>query len=348
MLEVMMSLIFTVIGINFIQHGTETLFSQWSIISIIGVSLGIFAIIVSRKMSESEQWQKRRTKIETPKDLDLYQDVHNKETRKKIINLWLIMAGVMYLFYATMGIIGGYYTRSDFLVTECTGWCIESLFHPVWITLISLIAHIVPGHFLSRSKWNDKSKNSRFFSYVYFLERLDILVLLKKRKKYVDDGNVMAKSHNNVDARIILVHGYLVLYASVFFAIFFFVVFLISGTTQLISPYANWSWINYLVYPIIWIFTVSVLFVVTSTWSIIPSILSSSFPVERRNFWVSTIYTGGVIVGFAAPFVSIQIIQQYDHTWLLVPLILGTISIVIGARSFIIDDLKRPGDMVVT
>ncbi|MDH5431812.1 MAG: hypothetical protein OEW78_08040 [Nitrosopumilus sp.] len=348
MLEVTMSLIFTTIGIDFIQHGSETSLSQWPIISVIGVGLGIFSVIVSGKMSESEQWQKIRAKINPLEDLDLYQDVHDKDTRRKIVNLWLIMAGVMYLFYATMGIMGGYYTRSDYLVTECTGWCIQSLFHPIWITLISLVAHIVPGHFLSRTKWNDESKESKFLSYVNFLQKLDILLLLKKRKKYIDDGDIEAKSHDNVDARIILVHGYLVLYASAFFAVFFFIVFLLTGKTQLVNPYANWEWINFLIYPVIWIFTVSILFVVTSTWSIIPSILSSSFSIKRRNFWVSTIYTGGVIVGFAAPFVSIQIIQQHDHVWLLVPVILGTISIIIGARSFITDNLKRPGDVVIT
>ena len=98
----------------------------------------------------------------------------------------------------------------------------------------------------------------------------------------------------------------------------------------------------------IWIVIATLLFIVTSTWAIIPSILASMFAVPRRNFWTSTIYTGGTIVGFAAPFVSIQIIQQFDHVWLMIPFVLGALSIVMGSRSLIIDNPDRPGDELYT
>ena len=146
---------------------------------------------------------------------------------------------------------------------------------------------------------------------------------------------------NNKDLQIILVHGYLALYASILTLFVFFIVFIFNnGSTDLNAVGSPWDLVVFFGTFLVIGF---LLFVVISTWSIIPSTLASMFTTARRNFWTSSIYTGGTIVGFAGPFVSIQIIQQYDHVWLLLPLIIGCLSIIMGSRSLIIKNPVRFG-----
>ena len=379
------SILLEVLLLYFFLHTNMEFTQIWEIISGIGVILGIIGIWWSLKMKESEQWVKMNKKIKNydlKRIFDIKIDSQNEIQRKTIVNLWLIMAGVMYLFYSTMAIIGGYFPRSDYLENMCTE---QSLIQCNWafgaitFTIISLAAHIVPGHHLTRlwnitfkdfrdnnSEWRSYGileKIRKFVGHVFWRPSKLYPILLEldiKRlpffNRFTNEKYFIEKAASNRDSVIILSHAYLALYCALMILGFFFVVYLISGETTLIASTPSEEPINIIlmgiVYAMALIIIGFILFVVTSTWSIIPSMLSSMFPIARRNFWTSAIYTGGTIVGFAAPFVSIQIIQQYDHVWLLIPLILGCISIVIGARSIItssseIEELnRRPGDIL--
>jgi len=381
--------------------------SNWVFVSLIGICLGVIGTILAFFMNESSIWEKRMKKIdenyaessvktgETPYPLVIKNDAQDPKNHKKIVNLWLIMAGVMYLFYSTMAIIPGYFPRSDYIVEVCTA---DSLIPCNWIfgaltfIFISLAAHILPGQHLTKlwndnvrghhsSKWtdahpeikkaydlDDKSAKSilnrlkyrwRIFwnpSFFYRVAmRMDIkfLPMLNKFTRYeLDRKKFIGNSYENKDLLIILTHAYMALYPALILLVLFFVVFLMYGSTDLTTVMVDENKhyedsLRFILYALSFLTVAFILFVVTSTWSIIPSTLSSMFPIARRNFWTSSIYTGGTIVGFAAPFVSIQIIQQYDHVWLLLPLIFGAISIIVGSRSLIMENLHRPGDNII-
>jgi len=376
--------------------------SHWVIVSGLGVAIGLVGIWLSFRMNESRVWERKvkdyyklwpKKILTSHPSFDFRTDAKDPKLHKKIVNLWLIMAGVMYLFYSTMAIITGYFPRSDYIVDICPsngGAYCNWVFGALMFVIISLAAHILPGQHLTKL-WNETTRGSKawdsfdpdvknrgFFrraknfwqifwnpSFFYrYLIRLDIrffrgIRLITRDSNRDDhennhineiDKKFMEKCYKNKDLLIILTHAYLVLWPSLALLAFFFFIFLSLGNTDIpfhIGEIDNTiirEGLGLFIYASAFFLIAYILFIVTSTWSIIPSILSSMFPVERRNFWTSAIYTGGVVVGFAAPFVSIQIIQQYDHVWLLLPLIFGAISIVVGARSLIMENPFRPGD----
>ena len=326
----------------------------WPTISWTGVILTGFGCLLTFFMKESKIWEEIRNKF--PKHFSIKLDVIKKEDQKKIVNLWLITAGIMYLFYSTMGIITGYFPRSDYLVSFCTDEIpCNLLYGGISFVLVALIAHLVPGTHLT-NVWSDdkhgqdgkiKGAFRRFFGSSKFYVgciRLDPIIRCKRIVPHSLQDKFKKNAKENRDLLIILSHGYMSLYIAISIIVFFFLVFLLSPSTDLAEQSKGYFWM----YVGVWIVIVTLLFIVTSTWAIIPSILASMFAVPRRNFWTSTIYTGGTIVGFAAPFVSMQIIQQFDHVWLMIPFILGALSIVIGSRSLIMDNPSRPGDKLYT
>ena len=323
----------------------------WLVISSTGIILTSFGYALTFFMKESKIWENIRSTF--PSYFSIKYDVMTKDGQKKIVNLWLITAGIMYLFYSTMGIITGYFPRSDYLISFCIdGIPCNFLYGGISFVLVALIAHLVPGTHLT-NVWSDdihdkdgkiKRTLRRFFgSSKFYLGciRLDLRVLLKRIIPYSLQDVFEKNARKNRDLLIILSHGYMSLYLAIAIVVIFYIVFIFNpeGTDLTIPSEENpWMYVG------VWIVIATLLFIVTSTWAIIPSILASMFAVPRRNFWTSTIYTGGTVVGFAAPFVSIQIIQQFDHVWLMVPFILGALSIVIGSRSLIMDNPERPGD----
>lgn len=359
--------------------------TQWFVISLAGGIIGTISILLSMKMSKSKIWFEKREKIRSDREKkkihkqnsdefftyphclrfdeqDIKQDAQKPLPHKMIVNLWLIMAGVMYLFYSTMAMITGYFPRSDYLVSLCNWEYCHWVYGSFVFIMVALAAHLIPGRHLS-DLWNDPNPDigpvsifntlRNFFKpamFYNFLIRYDLILWLKRRfPKFIgkteSEDELFCNYEKNKDLQIILTHGYIALYMAIFALIVFSSIFLVFGHTNLIdNNFVQDSITMSVLYYVIFAFIVILLFVVISTWSIIPSTLSSMFPIARRNFWTSSIYTGGVIVGFAAPFVSIQIIQQYDHVWLLLPLIFGCISIIVGSRSLITSNPNRPGD----
>jgi hypothetical protein len=79
------------------------------------------------------------------------------------------------------------------------------------------------------------------------------------------------------------------------------------------------------------VYTSIVIFVANTIWTLIPSLLSGSFPTELRNTASTLIYQGGLVIAFSTPFISMQYFLLSNQQYLLdIPTILGAISIIIG------------------
>ena len=110
------------------------------------------------------------------------------------------------------------------------------------------------------------------------------------------------------------------------------------GPWAIITP-NDWSLVLY---------TSIVIFFANTIWPLIPSLLSGSFPTELRNTATTLIYQGGLVIAFSSPFISMQYYLLADQRYLLiVPIILGAISIIIGGARMVgmsrLRDLKQTG-----
>jgi hypothetical protein len=64
-----------------------------------------------------------------------------------------------------------------------------------------------------------------------------------------------------------------------------------------------------------------------------PSMLASRFPIHLRNIGSSIAYNGGLVIGFASPFISMEFFLYVKNDYLLsIPIMLGALSIIIGAK----------------
>ena len=78
--------------------------------------------------------------------------------------------------------------------------------------------------------------------------------------------------------------------------------------------------------------TILVIFFGNAGFGLIPSMLASRFPIHLRNIRSSLAYNGGLVIGFASPFISMEFFLFVKDDYLLsIPIVLGAISIIIGS-----------------
>lgn len=103
--------------------------------------------------------------------------------------------------------------------------------------------------------------------------------------------------------------------------------FIVFGVFYLfLSEHKNNDGQNFII-----VVTMLVIFFGNAGFGLIPSMLASRFPIHLRNIGSSLAYNGGLVIGFASPFVSMEFFLFVKNDYLLsVPIVLGAISIIIG------------------
>jgi hypothetical protein len=87
--------------------------------------------------------------------------------------------------------------------------------------------------------------------------------------------------------------------------------------------------------------TALLIFIGNAGFGLIPSMISSRFPIHLRNIGSSLAYNGGLVIGFASPFISMEFFLYLKNDYLLsIPILLGAISIIIGGKR-ILDNNKQ-------
>lgn len=320
-------------------------FTLWRSMSLIAGSIGLFFTLLCRKyLDESvkwrewkeewrewkEEWKKmgeeQRNKVENKQTAELYTPgitalLKNKKYREILFSFWLIMTGLMYMYYSTIITVPELFLRDGSLTP---------LFFVVLLIMMAL-AHIWVG-ILCHSAWKrlDRSDSSKFltgWTYKIFFS-LEIILIFKKvfqntllevienrkRDTTTEDTKLDVWKRDDLDVRLITNISFVLIPIGVLGCILF-VIFQPDNNSGFYSV----------------IFPSIVILVANAAWAFIPSMLSSRFPIPLRSAGASLAYNGGLVIGFASPFIIIEFYLNLKSEYVIfVAMILGALSMVIG------------------
>jgi hypothetical protein len=135
--------------------------------------------------------------------------------------------------------------------------------------------------------------------------------------------------YKNVDLMLIVFIGFLLIIFGILGGVSFYVLFILK-------PDLVW------VHIILIYLLVGFIMVAVSGWALIPSSLTSRFPVYFRATASNLAYNGGLAIGFASPFIMLENFLTYKSEWLIFfPVILGASAMILGATRFINDMNKQ-------
>jgi len=271
-----------------------------------------------------------------------------KSHKDVLINLWLIMNGLFFLYYPSTVIttkvltLGGLTPPLQFQILQNL---LLSIIHkiptlqnlllppiPTNILLLTIVlaAHGVPVvvYWKLRMWRNDRAIwfiTRRYFHLYKLYCRIYTWTLsgrgLKHRINSKNQDDIKEVPEQNLDIIIIILTGFVLI------GVVLIGFVLINAFKPIGQPWAtvtpnDWGLLAY---------TSIVIFVGNTIWTLIPSLLSGSFPTELRNTASTLIYQGGLVIAFSSPFISMQFYLLVDQRYLLIiPIILGAVSIIIG------------------
>jgi MFS family permease len=311
-------------------------FPLWRSMSLIAGFIGLVLIILCRKyLNESikwKEWNEERKKWMEKKqrraELELYRPgftslLKNKKYREILFSFWLIMTGLMYMYYSTI------ITAPELFLRD--GSLTPNFFLVLLITMA--LAHIWVG-ILCHLSWKrlDRSHSSKFFRFIYkiffslenFLTFKNVFqdIFLKliespKKETKINGTNKDVWKIDDLDVRLITNLSLALIPIGGFGCIFF-----------IFQPGNNsgfYTTTHTVILPSI------VILVANAAWAFIPSMLSSRFPIHLRSTGASLAYNGGLVIGFACPFIIIDFYLQFKSEYVIfVAMILGAVSIVVG------------------
>jgi hypothetical protein len=268
----------------------------------------------------------------------------NEGTRTTLFSFWLIMTGLMYLYYSTIIIAPDILHRDN--IPNWTFLDASSMLSlGVQFALVSVFAHLsipIITHFLWRNKTIYKfilkynifyrTYNSLFKTLKYFekgpTENKESLPLKSSFKKPLDslrDDSINTNNQStvidieNMDVRVLIFLGIVLVILSGIVAYSFY--WDLPGNGPPID-------INRVI-----LVTILVIFIGNAGFGLMPSMLASRFPIHLRNIGSSIAYNGGLVIGFASPFISMEFFLYVKNDYLLsIPILLGALSIIIGAN----------------
>jgi MFS family permease len=311
--------------------------NTFGMLSIIGGIVSLFLLIFCVwKLNSSDMLEKRKESLEKcgkMHELGSFRTLFLNH-KDAIINLWLIMNGLFFLYYPSTVITTKVLTLGKFIPFES----LPSLPINIFLLIIVLFAHAVPV--LVYWRWSIWKKGSRAESFItktylhlynyyytiYLGIRLGVGLLDRReynKEKLQIQGNsedIEKISKENLDIITIVLTGLLLIIV----ILTFLPMLEFPFNRDIARPNMNTAW-GLIVY------TSIVIFVANTIWTLIPSLLSGSFPTELRNTASTLIYQGGLVIAFSTPFISMQYFLLSNQQYLLdIPTILGAISIIIG------------------
>jgi len=303
----------------------------WRSMSFFGGILGSILFVVSWKyLTESEEWQKwkelwrQQKKLENPERLALKSGekidagistlLENSKYKQRLIGFWLILSGLMYMYYSTVVMVPELLERDPKLLERDN---VSNNFSTVILVATALPAHIILGVFLhwawERKKWHTSICDfSGYFNKLIIHTRNQISRLFG----FTDNNEILQddKFTEDLDIELDIVSIRVLGLVLVFIGIIGSVIFILVP-------------LNKVVY-----FTALAILVANSGWAIVPSMLSSRFPTQLRSTGASLVYNGGLAISFASPFIIMEFYLRFKSEYIVfVAMILGAASMIVGA-----------------
>jgi MFS family permease len=277
--------------------------------------------------------------------------LNNSECREKIIGFWLIMSGLMYMYYSTVVVVPEILSRDNILIRSNPIDQIPQLHQisdiilahlnlidntPRVVTLIilttALVAHGMLGIALYRSWQNGRGNREKIIFYLFEdSERVSKWFRNRIVKAFgifnYKDTNANKEKHDkdsitqlNLDLEIIKGIGYLLIIIGIINSIIFFI----------------WLKDRSIHQTLLVALTALATLVANSGWAIVPSMLASRFPTHFRATGSSLAYNGGLAISFASPFIIMEFYLSIKSEYIIfIAMILGAISMIIGAKRLI-------------
>lgn len=299
--------------------GLHNLFNDSLIWRTMSLLLGVFGLILwvicYFYLDESEEWLKWSKKWKDH-EIQLVPGIksllNSDKYREILISFWLILTGLMYMYYSTI------ITSTELFKRDTIAD------HPVTLILLlmTLVAHLWAGIFCYYA-WIRKFKFSMYDTLRNYKTKFSVNAGRFVGVKYDSscqsskgtDDLPKVKEESNLDIRLIAMISFVL----VFLGIGGSVLVLLSSP----GPANKAFTISY--------FSIVIL-VANAGWALIPSMTSSRFPIHIRNTGASLSYNGGLAISFASPFVILEFYMNLRSEYILfLPMILGSISMIIGA-----------------
>jgi hypothetical protein len=255
----------------------------------------------------------------------LLDNTNNEKYRDRVIGFWLILSGLMYMYYSTVVVIPEILSRDNILIES------SNPSHQI-VTLIilsmSLIAHFIVGVILY-NRWDKESriKNKIIFPLFKKFEnfrKTSYNGLLRAFGANSDvnkgDNNKHTSDPKYHDLEIVTIEviGSLLIIIGIINSIIFYQILKGDNTDYGL---------------VIIIFTALATLVANSGWAIVPSMLASRFPTHFRSTGPSLAYNGGLVISFASPFIIMEFFLGIKSEYMIfIAMIMGAISMIIGAK----------------
>jgi MFS family permease len=307
----------------------------WLSTSIIGFIIG-FVLICILLLFEKKRYVIDKPDLKYFKKTSMRSFIIKSKNNALLQNFWFITTGLFYIYYFLVSIMVVVIDHSEIKSPHIT-----SLF----LLLFIFIAHLWVGGLCSKlwnktnstsKTWDINKKFINFLEWIYNLKILSKIPIIPGNINKAEDEEEQRLGEKNLDLLMVIFTSLLI------------IPFAIAGL-YFYSPYLYFNNLNDGHYWIIVVFSILVILLANSSWSLIPSMLSSRFPVEVRNTATNIAYNGGLIVTFVLPLLAIQFVLK-NPQWqslLFLPLMFGAISMIIGAKRIISSTLTNSVDIEI-
>jgi MFS family permease len=290
--------------------------------------LTLFCIKYLHESSKWKEWNKgwKEWMKKKQKDAKLYGPgittlLENKKYRETLFSFWLILTGLMYMYYSTIITAPELFLRDK--VGEATKFLQSMGGFFVILLIMMAVAHIWVGlllYFVWKRPDRFRLKRAPSLKRILCLKsRIHYLFLKligydhKYNKKHEESSK--EKLVDDLDVRLTILLGFVLIPIGFLGSIFFYMA----------QP--DKSGVNAVLY------TGIVILVANAGWAPIPAMLSSRFPIHLRSTGANLAYNGGLVIGFASPFIIIESYLYLKNEYLIfVAMILGAASMIVGGR----------------
>jgi MFS family permease len=311
----------------------------WRTLCFIGGVFGIAWTIYFSNSEKNEQY--RKINIESPLKALLFNE-KNKEYRGILFNFWLVITGLLYMYYSVIVILPEMLVRNNFLIPYHLSSNDKGPLVTILILVSTLGAHVWLG-FYCHSAWKS-GRSSVSFRYI-------VCILMELRKFWCGLINKIANFigiqyaettwldndviYKNVDIMIIVFIGFILIIFGILGGLSFYFLFNLFN----VKPESILSKLI-LIFILVFFIMIGV-----SGWALIPSLLSSRFPKHIRATASNLAYNDGLAIGFASPFIMLEnfLNPQQQHTeWLIfLATILAAFAMIIGATRLLLSINKK-------
>ncbi len=317
---------------------------------------------------------KEKSRVEDG-DLDpgILKLLESKKYRNILFGFWLILSGLMYMYYSTVVMTPELLLRDDKFILPFNLLISANFFWILAFLSVALISHLILGFFL-HGLWKYKENGEEIkFKTCFNKRRIRYLLNLLN---YISKSQKMKDALKIIYIITILAYAFKIIIAYIFSKILkgiekkeeqtnneekleldFKEIFLhpdkpehidilsIIGIGFIILILGILGSFFFYYIPInqyILFFTAIAILMANAGWAIVPSMLASRFPTHYRATGSSLAYNGGLAISFASPFIIMEFYLRYQSEYVLFfAMILGALSMITGAARIIKTEIEE-------